>query len=1208
MTDKDKHRQHPAGPADSLRLVHELQVHQIELELQNDELRRTQLELEAARARYSELYELAPVGFLTLNDRGRILQGNIRVARLLGVDRGALAKQPISRFIAKEDLEAFSLRHKSLTENRELQEFELRMLRHDGTQFWAHLEASAAWDAAGAPELRIALSDISARKATEAALYRSEAEFRSMFDLSMVGSAQTDPATGRLLRVNRKLCEITGYEADELLSKSFIEITHPEDREASWQGYRDAIAGQANGLNIDKRCVRKTGGIVWVNVQMTPLRDDQGRVLRVLAVIQDITVRKEAEAVLGEKLELQGRLLKTAATVPGVICSFRLRPDGSVSMPYASAALETIYGLKPEEVCEDATPILNRIHPGDRVYVGETIEASARSMTAWRAEYRVHHPRKGELWVEGHSMPQEEPDGSVLWHGFLRDITERKRMETALRDSERLYRAIGESIDYGIWVSDPAGRNRYTSESFLKLVGLSQELCADFGWVSVLHPEDSARAFGAWMESVRTGANWDAEYRVRGVDGGWHAVLARGVPVRNERGEITHWAGIHLDISRLKEVEQSLRDSEQDLQLAQAVAQTGSWRLDIQRNELHWSDEGYRIFGIPKGGPLTYETFLSTIHPDDRAFVDESWRAAMRGEPYCIEHRVIADGTVRWVRERAELQFDARGELLAAVGSTQDITERKRTDAALETSELRFRLAMEAVSGLVYDWDRYADSAYCSVGLHRVFGRNAAESQFGRHWWRARVNPDDLRQIRAEIVRCIKARRGRVQVEYRMRHSDGHWVHISDSARIIRDGSGRVVRVVGSLTDISARKHAEAALMRLNDTLEEKVAERTFEAEERARALLESERLTRATIDALNSSLCVMEADGSIIAVNRAWREFSLANDGQPELMSEGANYLAICDEAARVEGPAAKVAAKVAAAIRAAVAGRRKDFSIEYACDSPSERRWFVLSLSCFQGAGPVRMVAVHKDITERKLLIQKQAKSATRLKGLAAHLEAVREEQNATIAREVHDELGGTLTMLKLGLATTVDSLTLAAPLQARFDQLLAQVDAALKTVKRISAGLRPATLDTLGLIATVNWYTVEFSRMTGIAIELHMPNYLKLSPVRDIAVFRIVQEALTNVAKHAQAAKVTIAMRKNMDYLIVDVRDDGVGTVESDWRKSDSFGLIGMHERARHLGGWLSILGTPCEGTLVTLHIPLEDQTDNRRANDGDDIDSR
>ena len=191
--------------------------------------------------------------------------------------------------------------------------------------------------------------------------------------------------------------------------------------------------------------------------------------------------------------EVQAWLEKIAATVPGVICSFRLRPDGTISMPFATAALDAIYGLSPEQVLDDATPILSRTHPGDTGYVSETIAASARNMSAWRAEFRVCHPRHGELWVEGHSMPQREQDGSILWYGFVRDITERKRMESALRDSERLYRAIGESIDYGVWVCAPNGRNLYASESFLRLVGLTQEKCADFGWFAVLHPDDAER-------------------------------------------------------------------------------------------------------------------------------------------------------------------------------------------------------------------------------------------------------------------------------------------------------------------------------------------------------------------------------------------------------------------------------------------------------------------------------------------------------------------------------------------------------------------------------------------------------------------------------------------------------------------------------------------------------------------------------------------
>jgi PAS domain S-box-containing protein len=114
---------------------------------------------------------------------------------------------------------------------------------------------------------------------------------------------------------------------------------------------------------------------------------------------------------------------------------------------------------------------------------------------------------------------------------------ERRRAEEALRESELRYRAIGESIDYGVWVCAPDGRNVYASPSFLKLVGLTQEQCSNFGWGDVLHPDDTARTIAAWQECVRTGGMWDIEHRFRGVDGQYHPVLARGVPVRNDKAE-----------------------------------------------------------------------------------------------------------------------------------------------------------------------------------------------------------------------------------------------------------------------------------------------------------------------------------------------------------------------------------------------------------------------------------------------------------------------------------------------------------------------------------------------------------------------------------------------------------------------------------------------------------------------------------------------
>jgi PAS domain S-box-containing protein len=143
--------------------------------------------------------------------------------------------------------------------------------------------------------------------------------------------------------------------------------------------------------------------------------------------------------------------------------------------------------------------------------------------------------------------------------------------------------------------------------------------------------------------------------------------------------------------------EEALRESREDLDRAQSVGQIGWWRLDTRRNVLTWSDENYHIFGVRKGTPLTYESFLETLHPVDRQYVDTMWQAALRGEPYDIEHRIVADGQVKWVREKAYMEFDAAGHLQGGFGITQDITGRKQAEEALRESEASLRTAQEAL-------------------------------------------------------------------------------------------------------------------------------------------------------------------------------------------------------------------------------------------------------------------------------------------------------------------------------------------------------------------------------------------------------------------------------------------------------------------------------------------------------------------------------
>jgi PAS domain S-box-containing protein len=177
------------------------------------------------------------------------------------------------------------------------------------------------------------------------------------------------------------------------------------------------------------------------------------------------------------------------------------------------------------------------------------------------------------------------------------------------------------------------------------------------------------------LEQLRRNGFWKGEVVYHKKDGSPIPVSVSSNVVKDTTGSVAGFVAIVHDVSARKRREAVLRESQHDLNRAQSVAKTGSWRLDTQRNVLLWSRENHRIFGVPKGTPMTYETFLEMVHPDDRAYVDRKWKAGLEGEPYDIEHRIIVDGKVKWVRERAELEFAKDRTLLGGFGTTQDITD-----------------------------------------------------------------------------------------------------------------------------------------------------------------------------------------------------------------------------------------------------------------------------------------------------------------------------------------------------------------------------------------------------------------------------------------------------------------------------------------------------------------------------------------------------
>jgi PAS domain S-box-containing protein len=270
----------------------------------------------------------------------------------------------------------------------------------------------------------------------------------------------------------------------------------------------------------------------------------------------EINVRQLAEAALARA---NTRLESTmaAAEIGGWIW------DVARDEVIADANLAALYGLGSErELQGQASVLLHQVHADDRARVDAEQRAALQS-GALATEFRIVQPDHSLRWVIARGKTHFDPDGRpALFAGLLIDITPQRMAQRRLRESEKLYRAIGESIDYGVWVCDAQGRNTYVSDSFLRLTGMTQQECSDLGWGRVLHPEDVDATLAEWRQSVRTGSAWYREHRIKGIDGSYHAVLAQGVPIRTESGEISGWAGINLDISRMKSTEEALREAD----------------------------------------------------------------------------------------------------------------------------------------------------------------------------------------------------------------------------------------------------------------------------------------------------------------------------------------------------------------------------------------------------------------------------------------------------------------------------------------------------------------------------------------------------------------------------------------------------------------------------------------------------------------------
>jgi PAS domain S-box-containing protein len=352
-------------------------------------------------------------------------------------------------------------------------------------------------------------------------------------------------------------------------------------------------------------------------------------------------------------------------------------------------------------------------------------------------------------------------------------------------------------------------------------------------------------------------------------------------------------------------------------------------------------------------------------------------------------------------------------------------------------------------------------------------------------------------------------------------------------------------------------------------------------------ALVDRLQKQRALLDELfeqaPQAVALMNVDSQVVRVNR---EFTRIFGYSPEeILGRSLTGLIVPDESRQEDQRNIDLVAH-GQRVDAEVVRQRKDGSRLH------------VSVAGVPVSVPGRQIAVYgiyRDITERKRAEEELQRSFRQLRELTARLQSVREEERARVAREIHDELGQALTAIKLDLASLIRALRADQKEELeKAESILRLVDQTILSVRRIATELRPGILDDLGLVAAIEWAAEEFEARTGTKCQLDLPeDDIVIDQERTTAIFRIFQETLTNVTRHAEATRVDVRLGREDGNIVLEVHDNGRGIAEEQLSSGRSLGILGMRERALLLGGELTITGSPGKGTTVRLRIPSQSE---------------
>jgi PAS domain S-box-containing protein len=759
------------------------------------------------------------------------------------------------------------------------------------------------------------------------------------------------------------------------------------------------------------------------------------------------------------------------------------------------------------------------------------------------------------------------PGNASEKEGPRRGASGPSRSEEAVSEGETRFHAIFEHSGSGIALVDMQGWPVKCNPALQKLLGYTEEELCRMSFTQFTHVDDRALDRGLFGELVAGKRDkYEIEKRYITKDGRviWGNLIA--TLVRDEEGVPKYAVGMVQDITERKNAEEDLRRVSERLRLATRAANIGIWDWDVARGEAVWDDAMYGLYGIHKeDADNAFEAWSKALAPEDSELAHAELQAALRGERgFAYEFRIVwPDGSVHFIKAASQTFHDAEGCPVRMVGVNYDVTEQRRAE--------------EQNQRLIHDLGERVKEL---TALHHT----------------ARILQDEEKsvpELLQEIVSILPpawqypaVTAARIILggkEFKTPNfSETQWSQVAQFTAGNLQGAIEVVYLEERPEeDIGPFLSEERNLI---DSLAEMIRSALNRRFTQDKLRVSEERFAKAFHASPVPVVILSDRDRTFLEVNERWE--TVFGYSREETIGRTALELEFLNVEDRD---------------RLRALGERQNFLRDEEVDvrtKQGEIRHVMMSAERFMNDGELYNIFLFNDITERKRAEEKLKASHEQLRALSERLRKAKDEEGIRIARELHDELGAALTSLKWSLTRLREDCFGGAnaggggDTQSKIGEMVSLVDATINTVRRISSELRPGVLEDLGLIPAIEWHAQQAQANTGIVcrFESQVEN-VGLSRERATTVFRIFQEAMTNVLRHAGATRVNILVEEDDDEFVLEVSDNGRGITDSEKLGTSSLGLLGMRERAHSAGGRVEINGTPGKGTTLIVRVPLQ-----------------